>query len=587
MRLTIFFSYYLCLFYLNYSSLKGALPLILLSIYLSFEFKFDLFKFKTSLLLTKNAHLSLNKLQKTILKKNKSQHIPIFLGYGYIFTKKHAERLEDKLKANQNRSSTVIDSFGNQYFDDLEFFCQKKLFTTQKILTSHLLIFGTTGSGKTRLFDLLISQAILRGDSVIIFDPKGDADLIKKAQKCCEFAKRSLDFLRLDPENPQHSICFNPLSCFDNASEIGERISSLMESSASASAFKNYANLAITSATIALLNLHRPLSLRNLKEAIGNNDLNFCSLKEALERIVIKLKLSEVSIFWERLQKILNDEKKFNLKLKALRGFYDYLIDKKFIKNNPDLEILFNISAIDKEYFAKVTNGVLPILTSLTSGTRSLILSNENLLEVLDFSQIINAKKVLHIALPSLKDLKASQNLGKILLSDLTSKAATIYNQQILNDSPPKNQVSIFIDECGEVASNALIQLLNKARGANFSLTLAVQSFRDLVKNGGSDQALQILDNCNSKLCLRVGSLETASVFCDNVNKTYLVNQNKIVSQNFGETNTSDGQSSIQSLKKDALISPQMLMGLKNLEYVASVGGNTLIKGKLPLITQG
>ena len=173
------------------------------------------------------------------------------------------------------------------------------------------------------------------------------------------------------------------------------------------------------------------------------------------------------------------------------------------------------------------------------------------------------------------------------MLSDLTSKAATIYNQQILNDSPPKNQVSIFIDECGEVASNALVQLLNKARGANFSLTLAVQSFRDLVKNGGSDQALQILDNCNSKLCLRVGSLETASVFCDSVNKTYLVNQNKIVSQNFGETNTSDGQSSIQSLKKDALISPQMLMGLKNLEYVASVGGNTLIKGKLPLITQG
>lgn len=560
--------------------------MILWSLYLSYEFKDELLGYLSRLFTNAPHKLSLRKLEKITSSKRQKQNEAVFLGYGFVFTPKHARLLDSKLKKISKHGSAFIDSFGSSCFDDLEFFANQKLFVTQKILTSHLLIFGTTGSGKTRLFDLLISQAIMRGDCVIIFDPKGDADLINKARYCCSHANRPLDFLRLDTENPQHSICFNPLSCFDNATEIGERISALMEDSASGSAFKNYANLAITAATIALLKLHKSLTLRNLKEAVGNNDLNFLALKLTLENLVQKLDFSEILNYWERLHKLIYDEKRLNAKIKALQGFYNYLIDKKFIDKDPDLEILFITCAIDKEYFAKVTNGVLPILASLTSGSRTSILSNEDLMQSLDFSQIINAKKVLHIALPSLKDLKASQNLGKILLSDLTSKATAIYNQHISNNKLPKSKVCIFIDECGEVASSALVQLLNKARGANFSLTLAVQSFRDLVKNGGNDQAIQILDNCNSKLILRVGSLETASVFCSCIDKTYLAYQNKSRSQSFNSNGCSDSQSSTEILKNDFLISPQMLMGLKNLEYAACFGGNTLIKGRLPLIVK-
>ena len=42
---------------------------------------------------------------------------------------------------------------------------------------AHLLVVGTTGSGKSRLFDLLVTQAVLRGEAVVIIDPKGDQDL--------------------------------------------------------------------------------------------------------------------------------------------------------------------------------------------------------------------------------------------------------------------------------------------------------------------------------------------------------------------------------------------------------------------------
>ncbi len=44
----------------------------------------------------------------------------------------------------------------------------------------HTLVLGTTRVGKTRLAEVLITQDIHRGDVVIVFDPKGDADLFRR-----------------------------------------------------------------------------------------------------------------------------------------------------------------------------------------------------------------------------------------------------------------------------------------------------------------------------------------------------------------------------------------------------------------------
>ena len=52
----------------------------------------------------------------------------------------------------------------------------------------HTLIVGTTGAGKTRAFDVLVNQAVLRGEAVIIIDPKGDKDLMVSAKRACQLA---------------------------------------------------------------------------------------------------------------------------------------------------------------------------------------------------------------------------------------------------------------------------------------------------------------------------------------------------------------------------------------------------------------
>ncbi|BAN98948.1 putative plasmid transfer protein [Plautia stali symbiont] len=44
----------------------------------------------------------------------------------------------------------------------------------------HTVVYGTTRVGKTRLAELLVTQDIRRGEVTIVFDPKGDADLMKR-----------------------------------------------------------------------------------------------------------------------------------------------------------------------------------------------------------------------------------------------------------------------------------------------------------------------------------------------------------------------------------------------------------------------
>ena len=67
----------------------------------------------------------------------------------------------------------------------------------------HLLVVGTTGSGKSRLFDLLVTQAVLRGEAVVIIDPKGDQDLRHAAERACRSAGEPGRFVHFHPAFPR------------------------------------------------------------------------------------------------------------------------------------------------------------------------------------------------------------------------------------------------------------------------------------------------------------------------------------------------------------------------------------------------
>lgn len=88
----------------------------------------------------------------------------------------------------------------------------------------HTLVLGTTRVGKTRLAELLATQDIRRGEVVIVFDPKGDADLLKRLWTEAQRAGRGDRFILFHLAYPEISARYNAIGRFGRISEVASRL---------------------------------------------------------------------------------------------------------------------------------------------------------------------------------------------------------------------------------------------------------------------------------------------------------------------------------------------------------------------------
>lgn len=94
----------------------------------------------------------------------------------------------------------------------------------------HTLVEGTTRVGKTRLAEVIICQDILRGDVVIVIDPKGDADLLLNMYAAAIRAGRADKFFFFHLGYPEISAQYNPIGSYGRITEVATRIASQHES---------------------------------------------------------------------------------------------------------------------------------------------------------------------------------------------------------------------------------------------------------------------------------------------------------------------------------------------------------------------
>jgi hypothetical protein len=74
--------------------------------------------------------------------------------------------------------------------------------------------------------------------------------------------------------------------------------------------------------------------------------------------------------------------------------------------------------------------------------------------------------------------------------------------------------VWLFIDELGDVATGALVDLLNKSRGAGLRVVACAQSAADLeAALGGRAGALRVIANANTVVSFRAQSATDAELF--------------------------------------------------------------------------
>lgn len=116
----------------------------------------------------------------------------------------------------------------------------------------HMVVIARTRHGKTRLAEVLTTQDIRRGNNcVIVLDPKGDADYLKRIYVEAQKAGRQLIIFHLG--YPELSARYNAIGSFSRITEVATRIASQLPGEGEASAFKEFAWQFINVIAVALV----------------------------------------------------------------------------------------------------------------------------------------------------------------------------------------------------------------------------------------------------------------------------------------------------------------------------------------------
>lgn len=501
-----------------------------------------------------------------------------WLGKGFYWNSKHSFRqqnLQQHLESGQlllrSHPSAAGKAMGANWLHILEA-QEQHIYLDCDHTNGHMLIVGTTGAGKTRAFDLLIQQAILRREAVVIIDPKGDHDLREKALQAAYRLNMADKFLVFNPAYAQQSIALDLLGNYSKTSDLAQRIISLIPSSANAGPFRAVSYKAVLTIIDALSLLDQKITISRI----------YISLTVGLKPLVV-----EVLRYMIKRHNLVDLDPNESLDPDISTRELNTMVRNYVVNHHKHLKVeavinLFELYQHDHAHLTKMIATLLPGLQVLASPPMNDLISPE--LEATHQRILFNLQSlttdnyILYVGLDSLSDATLSSNIGSLLLSDLAALAGMIYNYKDV-----KKPINIFVDEAAEVVNDAFIQILNKGRGAGLRCFTATQTIADFnVRTGSYDKTRQMLGNFNNWLALRTNDYDTQNYLAQSLRRTRV--SVKHASYAHHDLLSANNQSDSMHHEQTNLITPDIFAELRNFEYIARVSGGALIKGRLPIV---
>lgn len=541
----------------------------------------------------------------------------LWLGKGFVWTPEHTQRLYELMRldwsniAEESRENSVqaalrgagdfarlarsaVSDVQGEHEHKIREMGQKWIHGVDSVehdiwqplshAAGHTLIVGTTGAGKTRCFDILITQAILKGDAVIIVDPKGDAEMRDNAKAACEACGRGRDFVMFNPAFPDESVRINPLANYNEVTDIPSRIAALLGGSGEADAFRDFGWLAMNQICQALYVLDRPMTLKSIRRHLemGGEDL-FLDLMDFYGPKVLGEEAygSALTTSAEKLGRYASPVKC------AVDVYKSHIVN---VAPSNAVDGMVSLIEHDKAHFGKMITSLIPILAKLTSGSLGTLLSPDepghaDPRPMRNMKYFVDTQKVVYIGLNSLADSIVGSALGSALLADLTAVSGGRYNY-----AEERSPVTVFVDEAAEVVNDPLIQLLNKGRGAGFRLYVATQLFADFASRLGSEEkANQVLGNLNNIIALRTIEPQTQEFITSRMPKTRVSRLERSQSQSVSAKDpTLHGANIGERLVQEEvpLFPPELLGALPGLEFIGVVSGGHVVKSRIPFLAR-
>ncbi|MFB4363221.1 type IV conjugative transfer system coupling protein TraD [Pantoea sp. BS_8] len=470
----------------------------------------------------------------------------------------------------------------------------------------HMLVMGTTRVGKTRLAELLITQDIRRRNAagefevVIVFDPKGDADLLRRMYAESHRAGRQDNFWVFHLGWPDISARYNAVGRFSRISEVASRVAGQLSNEGNAAAFREFAWRFVNIITRALVALGQRPDYSLILRYVTN-------IGELYETYVDNLFSGKAPALMGSLEALMQagiKEKDLPRHLQGRPNGIKIWASEQVLGSpegkklwDPVLDGLRSAVQYDRTYFDKIVASLLPLLEKLTTGKTAALLAPDytdlsDPRPILDWHNIIKSRGVVYVGLDALSDPVVAAAVGNSMFADLVSEGGHIYKFGLGDEGDKKAGkavINLHCDEFNELMGDEFIPLINKGGGAGFQVTAYTQTLSDIeARIGNAAKASQVIGNFNSLVMLRVREKNTAMLMTDQlpevgVYQKTLTSGVTDVSRPGEGTDFNSNVNDQVTLVKVPMISPSDIINLPKGQAFALLEGGRLWKIRMPL----
>lgn len=365
---------------------------------------------------------------------------------------------------------------------------RKELWFKNDDMRTHLLIFGSTGAGKTEALLSIAFNALVHASGFIYVDGKGDSSLFAKIYSMARFMGREDDLLVVnymtgsrDVFGPQSTKLSNTLNPFTTGSSGGltELLVSLMDDSGGDNAmWKGRAISLISSIMMALVHM------RENKEILLDVDI----IREHLI-----------------LDNIIKLSKRRDLPAHVNQSIRSYLRSLPGFQENAPKQ---SETVMDQHGYLQMQ--FTKILGSLADSYGYIFRTN---LGEVDFWDVVANRRILVVLLPALeKSPEELANLGKIIVACLKQMMATGLGsllegdyKKIIETKPTYSPTPFLciLDEYGYYAVKGAAVMPAQARSLGFCMIFAGQDYPAFEK-ASKEEAASTVANCNIKIFMKL-----------------------------------------------------------------------------------
>ncbi len=527
----------------------------------------------------------------------------VFLGFGFEWRPVHSQRLYELAKVDYREfavSPRVLGWLGHEshpqpdaeiglpYIHGVEP-REVALHRPLQNFEGGTLLVGTTQSGKGVALATLITQAVRRGDVVIVIDPKNSRRLRRVVERACEDYREPDTFMEFHPAFPEKGVRLDFTFNWQKPTEIASRIQSIMPPD-TAGAFSAFGWDAVNVVVQGLVELEERPNLVKLTKYIEGG------IEPVLEASLRRFYDARLGAGWREtpdMKKMLHDAHRGNMKrpseaasadLMAFVAYYEHHVAQS--QRSKVLDAQVRTFRHNREHYQKITANLLPVLSMLTSGDLGRSLSPDpfdadDTRPIMNFEKIERAGHVLYMCLDSLPDPSVATAIGALALADQAARAGMRYNLGVYR------RISLFVDEVSNVINLPLIEILNKGAEGGIFATCAMQTLADLSKRLGSEDAARMaLGNLNNLIALRTKDRPTQDFVVETFGKT-AIHTMRVGLSSGADAHLGDFSSSYSTQLSESfeeMVPAEVLGKLPNLQYFASVSGGRIIKGRFPIL---